>query len=259
MGAGFCRCRPGSGCGPAPANQSERGWSPVGPSVEAALPLALCLNLAHPSHPSGITSLLSLRSSILSFFLRAAEWLRACLGLPFKPKSLTTPRPPALPQPQALRDTGKEVGSFGHSGSGSPLGGGLRYVPGIIHQFRGALTALFALWGPLPPPQIKDSRSPSICHLFGNLSEIRGLGPTVLGVWTAGARCLGPGISGQLLASRAGLQTVGVRCGGEAFPLHQQLCFARRPGVSSTATAKRISLDAICLQFVNPAGDALQT
>lgn len=104
----------------------------------------------------------------------------------------------------------------------------------------------------------KGSHLPSICHFILSLLEIQGLGPNVLGVWPAGARCLG--LCNFWLTSS--LHTPPAD-GGGGFPLRQQLCFSQGLRVSDLTTAKCISLDAICLQFVNPAGkrspDAWQT
>lgn len=113
---------------------------------------------------------------------------------------------------------------------------------------------------PAVPFQIfksKDSCFPSICHLLRSLLEIQTLGSSVLGIWPAGARCLGL----CKFWSTSSLHTPPTDHRGPS--LRQQLCFAQRPGVSGLTTAKCISLDPICLQFVNPAGkhspDAWQT
>lgn len=97
---------------------------------------------------------------------------------------------------------------------------------------------------------------PSICHFILSLSEIQGLGTNVLGAWSAGARCLG--LCDFWLTSS--LHTPPADSRGACT---NSYALRRGPGVSDLTTAKCISLDAICLQFVNPAGkrspDAWQT
>lgn len=113
---------------------------------------------------------------------------------------------------------------------------------------------------PAVPFQIlksKDSCFPSICHLLRSLLEIQTLGSSVLVSGPLVPVVLDSANSDQLLASIPHPQTIG------GFSSPTALCFAQRPGVSGLTTAKCISLDAICLQFVNPAGkhspDAWQT
>lgn len=99
----------------------------------------------------------------------------------------------------------------------------------------------------------------SICHFILSLLEIHGLGPNVPGVWPAGARCLG--LCNFWLTSS--LHTPSADGGGGLSLLANSYALLRGLGVSDLTTAKCISLDAICLQFVNPAGerspDAWQT